>query len=271
VLPKSVKYIGGSILYGCSNVSIYYRGTETAWNKIEKSSSWKSGAIRCGVIYHESHTWSDWKITAESTHTEEGLRTQSCACGAVKTETLEKLPDHTYGECVKYDAEKHQRVCVCGDVQYDDHAWGDGEITLEPTHTETGVRAYTCVCGETKTETLEVLSEHTYGEWTKHDENQHKKSCACGDVQYETHSYESEYTCVVCGFEADVPEVDTVPADTDNGDSEEASLNESSEELLSDETSDTTEETAGCALTVLSGYGMLFLISLGGLALKKKR
>lgn len=43
------------------------------------------------------------------------------------------------------------------------HTWNTGEITKEPTQTEEGVRTYTCiVCGETRTEAIEMLpSEST--------------------------------------------------------------------------------------------------------------
>ncbi len=52
------------------------------------------------------------------------------------------------------------------------HEWNQGEVTLEPTTTSTGIKTYTCTfdgCGATKTEELPKKEEehvHTWGEWT---------------------------------------------------------------------------------------------------------
>ncbi len=52
-----------------------------------------------------------------------------------------------------------------------DHEWNQGEVTLEPTTTSTGIKTYTCTfdgCGATKTEVLPKKEEehvHTWGEW----------------------------------------------------------------------------------------------------------
>lgn len=44
-----------------------------------------------------------------------------------------------------------------------DHTWDNGEVTQEPTQTETGIMTYTCtVCGDTKTEELPVLPTDSY-------------------------------------------------------------------------------------------------------------
>lgn len=44
------------------------------------------------------------------------------------------------------------------------HEWGDGVVTTDPTCTNTGVRTFTCSCGETKTEEIPVDPEaHVWG------------------------------------------------------------------------------------------------------------
>lgn len=42
-----------------------------------------------------------------------------------------------------------------------DHSWGSGTVTKQPTCTGTGVRTFTCACGETKTETIPAMA-HNY-------------------------------------------------------------------------------------------------------------
>ena len=45
-----------------------------------------------------------------------------------------------------------------------EHVWDDGEVTREPTHTEVGVKTFTCPCGETKTEDIAKLTEHVWND-----------------------------------------------------------------------------------------------------------
>lgn len=131
-------------------------------------------------------------------------------------EVITKTNTHTYGDCVKIDDAKHKHTCsVCNYVETVSHKWNSGTVTKQPTHTAFGAKAYTCVdCGASKTEQVAKLTEHTYGEWTKYNETQHKKTCACGDVQYANHNWDAgiittpatnestgiiTYTCQVCG------------------------------------------------------------------------
>ena len=124
--------------------------------------------------------------------------------------------NHTYGSWEKNTAENHKHTCkVCGNVETAAHTWDSGKVTEASTHTKEGTKTYTCtVCGETKREKVEKLKEHSYGEWTKHDDKQHKHSCVCGDTQYAAHTWDSGkvtkaatckdtgeklYTCTACG------------------------------------------------------------------------
>lgn len=63
---------------------------------------------------------------------------------------------HTYGEWKSVDAENHEHVCtVCGAKESAPHVWDDGVVTKEATHTEEGVKTYTCKdCDATKTEVI---------------------------------------------------------------------------------------------------------------------
>ncbi len=201
-----------------------------------------------------AHEWDNGVITKQPTCTEAGVKTYTCGCGETKTETV-AATGHSYGDWTKHDGTNHKKTCtVCGTVAYEAHAWNDGVVQKQPTHLETGIKLYTCsACGETKTETLPTVATHewdngvitkqptcteagvktytcgcgetktetvaatghSYGDWTKHDETNHKKTCTvCGTVAYEAHAWDggvvqnapthSEtglkvYTCTVCG------------------------------------------------------------------------
>ena len=82
------------------------------------------------------------------------------------------------------------------------------------THTEQGVKTYTCTeCSATKTESIPVITIHTYGAWEKYNETQHKRICACGEFELLNHDWDSgkittpatnttegvkTYTCSTC-------------------------------------------------------------------------
>ena len=154
-------------------------------------------------------------ITTEPTHTTEGVKTYTCSdCGTTKTESVDKLPGHTFGAWTELDDTQHIRACACGEKEYADHIWDDGKITTEPTHTTTGVKTYTCTaCSATKTESVDKLPGHTFGAWTKLDDTQHIRACACGEKEYADHAWNSgvvttkptyttegvkTYTCTAC-------------------------------------------------------------------------
>ena len=122
-----------------------------------------------------------------------GVKTYTCTvCEAIKTETLDKTSDHAYGEWTKHDDKQHKHACECGDIVYENHKWDDGVVTKKPSHMATGVKTYTCtVCEATKTETLDKTTDHAYGEWTKHDDKQHKHACECGHIEYADHNWDN--------------------------------------------------------------------------------
>ena len=172
--------------------------TEPHSGEWEKDTDTKHKKVcKCGHVERVDHNWGAPVITP-ATHTEEGKETKTCGdCGATQVTKIEKLPDHTYGAWTNYNESQHKHVCECGDEQFRDHGWNDGVVTLQPTHTEEGVKTYTCRdCGVTKTEAIAKLSAHTYCDnWAEHDDSQHKKSCACGDVIYAEHAWnEGEMT-----------------------------------------------------------------------------
>ena len=196
-------------------ITVTCNHTYGSWEK-NTAENHKHTCKVCGNVETAAHTWDSGKVTEAPTHTKEGTKTYTCTvCGETKTEKVEKLKEHSYGEWTKHDDKQHKHSCVCGDTQYAAHTWDSGKVTEVPTHTKEGTKTYTCtVCGETKTEKVEKLKDHSYGEWTKHDDKQHKHSCVCGDTQYAAHTWDSgkvtevpthtkegtkTYTCTVCG------------------------------------------------------------------------
>ena len=141
----------------------------------------------CGDVQTEAHAWAESGRT-DATHTTEGSVSYACACGATKSEALDKTPEHTYGEWVNADADNHKQTCECGDVQTEAHAWAESGRT-DATHTAEGSVSYACACGATKSEALDKTPEHSYGEWVNADEDNHKQTCECGDVQTEAHTW----------------------------------------------------------------------------------
>ena len=68
----------------------------------------------------------------------------------------------TYNEEWEQDEEGHWQCCTecmnCSEAQA--HTWDEGTVTLQPTHTEEGVKTFYCtVCRAEKTETIPVLDE----------------------------------------------------------------------------------------------------------------
>jgi len=186
------------------------------WTKVDDNNHKKECA--CGDVVTEAHTWDAGVETTPATHTTFGEMTYTCTanCGATKTERIDKTTGHSYGGWVNVDANNHSKECACGDVVTEAHTWDAGVETTPATHTTFGEMTYTCTanCGATKTERIDKTTGHSYGDWTKVDDNNHKKECACGDVVTEPHTWDGgvittpatymstgvkTYTCTACG------------------------------------------------------------------------
>ena len=175
--------------------------------------------------------------------------------------SLELIPDATYAMLPLCTADEY--VCVVsfsdGEICTSDvltiteddivHNWNDGEVTTQPTHTEFGVKTYTCACGETKTEEVEKSPDHSYGDWTitkeatATEKGSKSKTCVCGDTITEE-------------IPATGASADSTPDNTTNS----AASGEKSE-----------EDEGGCGSSIaVSSIGMLTLIG-GCLVLRKKK
>ncbi|MBQ7986409.1 MAG: hypothetical protein IJ304_03990, partial [Clostridia bacterium] len=211
--------VDGVKTYTCSDCS--HTKTETIpatghsygdWQKDDANNHKK--VCSCGDVVTEAHTWNAGVITTDATCTVDGVKTYTCTvCSETKTETI-KASGHTYGDWEKDDAENHKKVCSCGDTVTEVHAWNDGVITTQPTHTVDGVKTYTCtVCSETKTEAIPAVG-HSHGDWEAADDTNHKKTCSCGNEITEAHAWDDgvvttpathfvtgvkTFTCSTCG------------------------------------------------------------------------
>ena len=156
---------------------------------------------------HTECTYDEGVVTKVATHTEEGIRTYTCTvCGETKEEVIEKTLGHSYGEWKPDEVEqdKHYRECLCKDKETGNCTYDEGIVTKVATHTEEGIRTYTCTeCGRTKEEAIEKTLGHSFGEWKPDEVEQekHYKACLCGEVEIGDCTFDENDTCTVCGRE----------------------------------------------------------------------
>lgn len=180
------------------------------------------------------HSYDSGMITIPATETTEGVKTYTCSvCHHTKTETVPKL-SHTHSLSVDYSKDEtgHWHACSGCDekVDFEAHTEDSGTVTVQPTETTEGIRAYSCtVCGYvTRTETIPALnSEHTHSNGTawKYDSTNHWHECSCGektDISQHisnggvitvpptaTTAGVRVYSCYICGYAF---RTETIPA-----------------------------------------------------------
>ncbi len=189
-----------------------------AWEK-DSASTHKKVCSVCGDAVKASHTWDSGKITKEATCKTEGERTYTCTtCGETQKIAISKLTVHTYGPWVDIDENNFQRTCsVCGDAQTSNHKWDNGTVEKEATCKEDGQIVFRCQdCNQTKTQTIEKHTDHTYGTFELKDASAHKKVCSvCSKEESFHHLFDQgvltkpatpdsagtkTYTCMDCNY-----------------------------------------------------------------------
>ncbi len=64
---------------------------------------------------------------------------------------------HAYQDWKRHNDSQHIRECMCGAVEYENHTWNEGIVTLAPTQTATGIMTYTCTaCSAVKNEVIPI-------------------------------------------------------------------------------------------------------------------
>ena len=163
------------------------------------------------------HVWDNGTVTQPATCVNSGVKTFGCInCTATKEETIE-AQGHDFDNWMKLDEKQHQRVCKkdSSHIEQENHLWGDAVTTKVATCVEAGSCAYTCsVCGATKVETVNAKG-HSYGAWTKLNNNEHQRVCINNPAHVEkaNHVWNSDvitteakcetagvrtYTCTAC-------------------------------------------------------------------------
>ena len=172
----------------------------------------------CGKEETSAHTFDSGKVTKQPTCKDTGEKTYNCTgCNHTKTETVPKTDNHSYSQWEKVDDNTHKHTCsVCGKEETSAHTWDSGKVTKQPNCKDTGEKTFTCTgCGHTKTETVAKTNDHSYGKWTKVDDNTHKHTCSvCSKEETASHTWdngkvtkqpncietgEKVYTCTGCG------------------------------------------------------------------------
>lgn len=129
------------------------------------------------------HIWDQGTVTVQPSHTAAGSVTYTCTvCGTTRTETVQASADHIFDQKNTADtyliAEANCQSgvvyiysCICGEKGNDiftvgdpsDHVWDQGVFTVQPTHTTTGEKTYTCsVCGQTRKELVSASADHVF-------------------------------------------------------------------------------------------------------------
>lgn len=143
--------------------------------------------------------------------------------------------DHTFSQEWVYDDNFHWHSSTCGhDVISGkaNHVWDEGIVTKEASHTEDGVRTFSCkTCGYIRTESIPAKTDaHTFSELWSSNETSHWHASSCGHnvisdsanhvwdegvvTKDPTHYEEGEktFTCSVCNS----TRIEKIPAHSDN-------------------------------------------------------
>ncbi len=138
-----------------------------------------------------THAWDDGDIASPASCGSEGLIVYICTeCGDIKSEILPRLEHEHSDEWLK-NGEEHWHMATCRHtgtrVGVAPHEWGEGEVIVTATCYKSGLKKFTCVCGETKTEAIEK-TEHTLSQTYQSDGDKHWRVCTvsgCGEIAEE--------------------------------------------------------------------------------------
>ena len=181
--------------YTMGTITVTCTHSYGSWTKLDDNNHVHTCSI-CSGTETQTHTWNPGSIEKQATCKETGLQNYTCpTCGATKTEVIEKTTNHSWSNWTKVDDNTHKRTCtVCNQEETSNHAWNE-TITKAATCKEAGEKKLTCsVCGVTKTEVIEKTTTHTWSEWTKSSDSEHKRTCSvCNQEETQSHSYSASW------------------------------------------------------------------------------
>ena len=185
---------GEPISSGSVKVSVVCSHSYGDWTQKDDTDHQQTCSI-CNDVKTENHAWDAGTVTTPATCKDPGQKTLTCSvCGATKTEEIPTTEDHSYGSWTKVDDNQHTHTCsVCGKSESADHNWDNGTVDKAATCKDPGQKTLSCTdCAATKIEVIPVTDEHSYGAWTKVDDNQHTHTCSiCTKVETANHSWDN--------------------------------------------------------------------------------
>lgn len=138
----------------------------TEWSK-DAVNHWHKCTTDDTIKDKAAHTFGDWIIDKAATETETGSKHRDCSvCEYSETVTIPVNP-HTHKPSSEWskDVNTHWHNCTANDGERMNeaaHTWNGGAVTTPPTHTQDGVKTYTCsVCSQTKTEAIPKLPSNS--------------------------------------------------------------------------------------------------------------
>lgn len=106
----------------------------SSWKKDSSSKHYRI-CSKCDNRQTASHSWDKEKIIKEATCAQTGTKEQSCVCGATKTVTIPKSETHTFSEWKLLDEVSHTRECtVCKKKELEEHKLQENWDTDEKEH-----------------------------------------------------------------------------------------------------------------------------------------
>lgn len=137
--------------------------------KTNANQHWKE--CECGEKQDvANHTFGEGTVVTAATCTEDGSMKYVCTeCGYEKIEVIQEL-GHSAGQNPEWQDDNptyHYHNCVnegcLEEIDKEDHDWGEGEVTTQPTCHSKGERTYTCSkCGRTKKVEIPATGDHNW-------------------------------------------------------------------------------------------------------------
>ena len=180
--------ISNDAFKGCTTLEkVIFCTNEEEWKNLQKNQNWLKDlkgvsltyhnckwettddlhigtCFECGTEIRGEHMWDNGRVTLNPSHTSTGLKEYSCTvCQKTKEATLDKTTTHVYGDLIEHDETQHKKVCICSDVVYSNHIYGEWTVVTPATEQSEGERQKRCACGKTVSEPIARLL-HEYVE-----------------------------------------------------------------------------------------------------------